>query len=258
MKQKKPLYFRVLCAVTLAVVGVMLLYMLLTFFTHGDSSLSGTYNTAWLTANMTVDGGCFSETAPKGSLDAIRAAAELSYNVKLRACLKEDTLFLDYENGDTLANALAVTEENRAGVIVQLADEKAAEAFLTLLRTLDYQNGNVAVQSSDVACLAYFKENCPNMLRGLVTGALTDTSLNGFEKFLHRNLFRNFRCRPHYVVYDEAHLPCLAASAMRRQNVLVLAEVEKLPSDVSSLLSLEEETDGLIYNLPEELLSGAK
>ena len=242
---KKSKTFRAVLIVTLTVVGLMLLYMLFTFFTHGDPSLTGTYNTAWLTQNMTVDGGYY-ETAPKGSLDAIRAAAEVDANVKLNVTLSEGELFLDYGENVKLADALAITEENRTGVIVEVDGKDAAEAFVALLQKLDYRNGNVAVQSKDVTALSYLKNNCPTLLRGLVTGDLTDTDLNGFEGFLHRNMFYNFRARPHYVVYDDDHLPCVAASLIRKGDILVLADADELTHE--KIASLGEITDGLILS----------
>ena len=249
---KKSKSFRIVLAVTLTIVGLSLLYILFTFLTHGDPSLAGTYNTAWLTLNMTVDGGCFSENSPKGSLDAIRAAAELSANVKLDAALSDGELVLDYGEKVKLADALAVTEENKTGVIVEVDGKDAAEAFVSLLKAIEYKNGNVAVQSSDPDALAYLKDNCPTLLRGLVTGDLSDTGYNGFEQFLHRNLFYNYRARPHYVVYDADHLPCLAAKNIRKGKILVLADIDELTEDKIS--SLEDETDALIFSLSEELL----
>lgn len=242
-KRKIPWYTRLIRIAAVTILIGSLLYMLFAYLTHGDPTFTGNYYTLWL-RGLSAGGGCYSDTVAKGSLKAVElAVADGNYNVKLDVVLKDGTLMTDYEDSYPLADALSLTGGGACGLIVQINEggAVAAETLCDLLTTLDYQ-GNLAVQSSDTEALRWLKDNRPNVIRGLVTGHLDGEDMNGFDKFLHRNMMKNYTCRPHYVVYDVTSLPSVAAKVIRDEIYVLAGEV----ADVDKITQLSETVDGFV------------
>ena len=242
-KGKASLVIRLIRIGAVALLVVSLLYALLAFLTHGDPTFTGTYYVSWL-RGLSAGGGCYSDTVAMGSTEAVKTAIEEgSYNVKLDVILKDGVLMTDYETSYPLSEALALTGDGACGVILQVngGGEQAAETLCALLSELDYQ-GNLAVQSTDTQVLAWLRDNRPNVVRGLVTGHLEGEDMSGFDKFLHRNMMKNYTCRPHYVVYDASSLPTVAAKAIRKEIPLLAGDV----ADITCITELSDRVDGYI------------
>lgn len=242
-KGKASLSIRLIRIGAVALLVGSLLYALLAFLTHGDPTFTGTYYMSWL-RGLSAGGGCYSDTVAMGSTEAVKMAIEDGgYNVKLDVTLENGVLMTDYENSYPLSEALTLTGGGACGVILQInsGGAEAAEKLCALLSEMDYQ-GNLAVQSTDTQVLSWLKDNRPNVVRGLVTGHLEGEDMSGFDKFLHRNMMKNYTCRPHYVVYDASSLPTVAAKAIHREIPVLAGNV----ADITYITELSDTVDGYI------------
>ncbi len=242
-KKKTPWYTRLIRVAAVVLLCGSLLYALLTYLTHGDPSFQNGYYMLWM-KGLTAGGGCYSDSVSKGSKEAVElAVADGNYNVKLDVVLKDGVLVTDYEGSLPLKDLLPLTGEGKCGLIVQIngGGQAAAETLCTLLTDTEYQ-GHVAVQSWDTHVLTWLKDNRPGVLRGLVTGRLTETSMDGFDKFLHRNGMKNYTCRPHYMVFDSDCLPSAAAKILRGEMLILAGNV----ADLQEITRLADATDGYI------------
>lgn len=243
-KNRSKLYGLLIRIAAIAVIVISVLYAVLTFFTHGVDDGRNAYRMNWM-RDLSAGGGMYSDTIPMGSLEAIQAAIDFgNYNVKLDVRLENDTVVLDYENSYPLKDALELTLKNNCGVVLEITQggAKTAEAICKLLEEMEYNNAHLAIQSADTDAVSWLKDNRPLVIRGLVTGGLEDSDLNGFEKFLHRNMLLNYTCRPFYVVYDADFLPTLASDMIRDQIYVLAGET----SDIKDIEALGESVDGFI------------
>ena len=242
-KDRRKLYTRLVMIAAALVIVLSVCYSLLTFFTHGDSDSNNPYKIAWL-RGLTAGGGLYSDTLAQGSEEAVKAAIDdKSFNLLLHTVLTEDgSLKLDYENGGLLKDRLALTKGGKCNVIIQIngGGMKAAEELCSLLTDMEYE-GNLAVQSADIEVLQWLSENRPYVLRGIVTGDIDELPLSGFEKFCHRNMLLNFKCRPHYAVFDAEYMPTVASSYISRE-MPVLA----VTSDINDITALSDSVYGFI------------
>lgn len=243
-KDRTKLYGRIIRFSAIMLITVSVLYILLTFLSHGADDGRNAYRMNWLNG-LTAGGGMYSDAVAMGSLEAIQAAIDFGdYNVKLDVKMEENTVVLDYENSYPLRDALELTLKNNCGVILEITDggAKTAEAICNLLEEMEYNNAHLAIQSEDTEAIAWLKDNRPLVIRGLVTGSLENSNLNGFERFLHRNMLLNYTCRPFYVVYDAKYLPTLATDAIRKQIYVLAGET----SDIKDIEAIGESVDGFI------------
>lgn len=232
-------------AAAILIIVLSLLYMLLVFLTHGDDDSSNPYKVDWI-RGITLDGGWCEDAASQGTEEAIRLAAENGgVNLLLRVTADGNgEIVLNYENGCSLAQALDITTGGECSVIIQIdgGGGAAAEALCEFL-TLQGYEGNLAVQSADMDALAWLMENRPNVIRGLVTGG-DRTGSGGFEGFLAGSMLLNYRCRPHYVVYDAGSLPNISASYIRGQMYVLAAGAE----DAERIAELDGSADGFLID----------
>lgn len=243
-KDRSRLYGLIIRIAAIAVIVISVFYGVLTFLSHGAEDGRNAYRMNWM-RELTAGGGLYSDTIPMGSLEAIQAAIDFgNYNVKLDVKLENETVVLDYENSYPLRDALELTLKNNCGVILEIKEggEKTAEAICALLEEMKYDNGHLAIQSEDTKAIEWLKDNRPLVIRGLVTGDLKETDLNGFEKFLHRNMLLNYTCRPFYVVFDADCLPTLASDSIRKQIYVLSGKT----SDIKDIEALNESVDGFI------------
>ena len=218
-----------------------ILYGVISYLAHPDTI--DEVRVVWM-RSLIAGGGIYSDTVERGSADAVQAAVDdSSYLLKLDVKLEGGTVVTDYENSLSLESLLPLTTNGKCGVIFEITGggADAAQALCELLTKAQY-TGNVAVQSSDLSALEWLKDNRPYVIRGLVTGKLENADMNGFTKFLHRNMLLNYRCRPDYVVFDSKSMPTVAANAIRKQIYVLAGDV----ADIDEITRLSGKVDGYI------------
>lgn len=185
--------------------------------------------TQWLIMQPIAGGGCIGEDAPYSSLEAIGRAIDYSYIVKLPVKLIDGEVVIASDSPYALETALERVN-GKTGVILDIKaeDGNGAELSQKIYEIIEQYEGNLAVQSSDLEALSWFKDNADNVIRGLSTGSLEDTDLSGFEKLLHRNMLLNYKALPYYIACDDEYLPNTIISDVNNDAYVIAQDIDNL------------------------------
>ncbi len=216
------------------------------FATNVDSYAgTATSYTQWLTMNPIANGGCTGENAKAGSPEAIENAISYEYIVKLPVKLIDGKAMVASDNPYELKEALDKIN-GQTGVIADIKTENGNgnELASAIYGVIKEYKGNFAVESSDLDALKWFKDNAPNVIRGLATGELDDTDLSGFEKLMHRNMLLNFKVLPYYIACDYESLPNMIISDINRDAYVIAtgitdAETARLATEYSDNVCID-------------------
>ena len=178
--------------------------------------------TQWLTMNPIANGGCTGENIKAGSLEAIQTAISYEYIIKLPVKLVDSEIKVMTDNPYELKDALELIN-GQVGVIVDMQTENGnsevtASAVYEIIKAY---KGNIAVESWDLDALKWFKDNASSVIRGLSTGQLNQAALNGFEKFLHKNMLLNYKALPYYIACDYESLPNAIISDVNKDAYVI-------------------------------------
>lgn len=190
---------------------------------------SATSYTQWLIMQPIAGGGCIGEDAPYSSLEAIDRAISYEYIVKLPVKLIDGEAMIASESPYALQTALERVN-GQTGIILDIKsqDGNGAELSQKIYELIKDYKGNLAVQSSDLEALSWYKDNADNVIRGLSTGSLEDTALSDLEKFFHRNMLLNFKVLPYYIACDNEYLPNMIISDVNNDAYVISQNIDDL------------------------------
>lgn len=218
-----------------------------------------------------VDGG-----VPENSLAAFDRAAEAGFAIELDVQLTADGVVVVFHDDDLLrmtghpgrvagassgelgALRLAGTAhrvpslaevldlvDGRAALFVEVKNRGAPGPLEEAVAAeLGPYAGPWAVGSFNPLSLAWFKESCPGVPRGQISGSLKDSDLDPAIRLGLQNLAMNPLTEPHFVAYELAALPHPAVTAAREAGLPVVAWTVR---SVEDRVRAEQVADNIIF-----------
>lgn len=148
--------------------------------------------------------------------------------------LRRTPVLASAETVPTLDDVLAEVA-GAAPLLIELkgwADRPAVLAEAVWARLRRY-GGELAVQSFNPACMAWFRVHAPQVCRGQIAGGLghyTRHSIGPWLAFRLSRLQLNHVSGPHFVAYDVRALPCHAVARVSR-SLPVICYTVRTPAD---------------------------
>lgn len=139
-----------------------------------------------------------------------------------------------------LAEALELVAA-RVPLMIELKSEGAPGALEAgVLAAVSGYRGPLAVVSFNHASLAWFRARAPGIPRGQNAARFRGARLSPGRRFALRNLLVAWASRPHFISYELAGLPCLAATLARRAGVPLVTFTVKTESDRARAMALAD------------------
>lgn len=205
----------------------------------------------WLLDTPVAHRGLHGDGAPENSLSAFQRAIDNGFNIETDVRLTRDGVLVCFHDDDamrmtgnpsaisdlsldelraltlgdstecvpTLSELLSITA-GKVGLLIEIKNSgKVGELERALERELRSYRGNYAVQSFNPFSIKWFKDNAPEVARGILSTNFEGTLLKWYKKYLLKKLAFNFLIKPHFIAYYEKLLPCKTVS---KKNLPVL------------------------------------
>jgi glycerophosphoryl diester phosphodiesterase len=198
-----------------------------------------------------ADGGIHGKEHKRGSIEAIREARDLGFGVALDVGVSKDRkiFVLPSINADltlsdgasissgihklpTLSEILSLLDGQVPLLIrIEVEDERERHTLCKqLCIELDSYSGALAIRSSDVRVLTFFKKYRPRYARGVIISK-NDKRGSSLVRFLRRHMFTNLLTRPDFITIDGRMMRepafLLATKVFRRRGFAFTVKSQK-------------------------------
>lgn len=191
----------------------------------------------WITQTPIAHRGLHDESHPENSMAAFKAAEAAGYAIELDVQLMKDGNiavfhddFLDRMttqegsvaqmtaqelkqtrlngNAEPIPTLDKVFEQIKAPIYIDVKSHGHAGKFeQRLLALIRHYKADVAIASFNPQTVLWFKENAPEIPRGIISYNYKDSDLGLFERRKLKNLKYNRRLKPDFISYDLRGLP---------------------------------------------------
>ena len=195
---------------------------------------------SWLVTTPIAHRGLFDNIKiPENSISAFSKAIDLNYPIELDIRMLSDNTIVAFHDeklsrmtgADGYINNLTYPQiehlkllntedkiptfkqilelvDGKVPLLIELKNTKKAGIFESkVAEMLKEYKGEFAVQSFNPRTVEWFKDNMPDVTRGLLSGYFEGSNLNFAEKFVLKRLKYAPFCKPHFINYDVNHLP---------------------------------------------------
>ncbi len=208
-------------------------------------------NIDWLLKTPIAHRGLHDETIPENSLSSFKKAVENGFNIETDVRLTKDkkvVLFHDdnllrmcknpkkiskltyeellsmnlaqsNERIPLLADLLSIAQ-NKVGLLIELKSDGTGELESLVYDQVKNYDGLFAIQSFHPYSVKWFKDNAPELTRGLLATYVYPKELNFFHAFALKHLLLFKKVEPDFLSYDENYI---AKPFLRKYKVPRLA-----------------------------------
>lgn len=211
---------------------------------------------SWLVNNYIAHRGFHNSKSPENSISAFKNAIEKGYPIELDVQMIEDgtvVVFHDYtlkrmtnqdgyvanlKKEDLKKYKLGTSEEiiptlkevlkligGKVPVLVEIKNEgKVGKLEAQVIKLLKDYKGEYAVQSFNPFSLNYFYKNAPEILRGQLSGSLSDFESSRLVKaLLKRMVFNKKYSKPNFIAYESKMMPTRFVKRFKNLPLIVWA-----------------------------------
>jgi len=230
---------------------------------------------SWLVNNYICKNGLTSESMPENTIGAFEEAVKNKYATMITVqMISDDTIIcfsdmnlarMTKQNGytvnltkdDLLKMKIVGTEyciptldealkeiNGKVPVLINILNENAIiKLGPTIMKVLSKYKGEYAVMSNNPLTVQWFRDNAPNVVRGIKSCHFKAKNLGAFRTSKLKKLKYNKICDPQFIVYNAVHLP--------NRHVKKYKDLPLLAWGVTSLeryLQLAPHCDNIIFN----------
>lgn len=211
-------------------------------------------NSQWLTKYFIAHRGFHDDISPENSLSAFQKAINKNYTIELDVHLLSDgeiAVFHDEslkrmtgQNGKiedlktsdlkkyklngtnetipTLKQVLNLVND-KVPLLIEIKNiGKVGNLESSLFEILKNYKGRYAIQSFNPFSLSWFKKHAPQVLRGQLSGFLSDTQMSYLRKIILKKMLLNkFISKPNFISYDARNIPNKYVSKYKKLPLLV-------------------------------------
>ena len=195
---------------------------------------------SWLISNPIANRGLFDNVeVPENSLSAFKNAIENGYSIELDVRMISDGKIIVFHDDKlcrmtgadgytdnctypqiehlrllnsedkipTLEEVLNVVN-GRVPLLIEIKNDGKVGTFeKKVYEMLKKYNGEYAIQSFNPFSVEWFKNNAPEITRGLLSGGFKNSHLGFFARRKLKTLALASVCKPHFINYDISYLP---------------------------------------------------
>lgn len=194
---------------------------------------------SWLVNTYIAHRGLHDDESPENSLSAIKKAIEKGYAIEFDVRLLADNtvvLFHDEQisrmtSGDKYINNLTKEDlknypllntketiptfeevlnlvNGQVPLLIEIKNEgSVGELEKQVLKLLKTYNGEFAIQSFNPFTIEWFKNNAPDIKRGILSSFFKGEKLSLVKKSVLKRMLLNKKCEPMFISYDKTNLP---------------------------------------------------
>ena len=194
---------------------------------------------SWLVNNYIAHRGLHDEESPENSLSAFQKAIDKKYPIELDVRLLADNTVVVFHDekisrmtsGDKYINNMTKEElkdyflsnskENiptfkqvldlvngQVPLLIEIKnDGNPGELEKQTLKLLKEYNGEFAIQSFNPYVVEWFKDNAPEITRGILSSYFKGEKLACYKKFALKRMLLNKKCEPQFISYDYRNVP---------------------------------------------------
>ncbi len=194
----------------------------------------------WLFNTPIAHRGLHDDVAPENSFAAAAKAIEKGYPIELDVHLTKDEKVVVFHD-DNLKRMTGVDREiedctweelselklgdseeriplfedflkfvdGRVPLLIEIKQAKAQTGYLELFtyRLLEHYKGDYAIQSFNPFSVNWFKENEPDVIRGILSCFYKNSNMSKIRRWLLKAMMFNTQCQPDFLSYCSEDLP---------------------------------------------------
>lgn len=194
---------------------------------------------SWLVNTYIAHRGLHDEESPENSLSAFKKAIEKGYAIELDVRLLSDNTVVVFHDpqisrmtsGNKYVNNLTKEDlkdypllnsketiptfeevlnlvNGQVPILVEIKNEASVgELEKQVLKLLKSYEGEFAVQSFNPYTIEWFKDNAPEITRGILSSFFKGEKLALIKKSVLKRMLLNKKCEPMFISYDARNLP---------------------------------------------------
>lgn len=229
---------------------------------------------SWLVNTYIAHRGLHDEECPENSLPAFQKAIDKGYAIELDVRLLADNnvvvfhdeqisrmtsgdkyinnltkdTILDYNLKDSkekipLFSQVLELVDGKVPLLIEIKNEgNPGELEKQVLKMLKEYKGEYAIQSFNPYVVEWFKDNAPEITRGILSSYFKGEKLACYKKFALKRMLLNKKCEPMFISYDVRNLP--NRYVRKYENLPILTWVVRSQQDYERVIKF---SDNIIF-----------